>query len=182
LFDAIGAANLNVGTSTATSIVVGRSGVTTNVLGNLQVNTAYILPTAVAGSEGMVIVAGLAGATSWKSPGGFTHTFGGVANQNEFWVSNGTFVTSAISSSPDQGNAFVVPIDCRLTRLTFNVIVGTTNFLIYKNEVSSVTIGPASGLSHLPVSPAISFAQGDRIALQQPNVGFRNATITCYFE
>lgn len=61
------AANLGLGTTTATSVSIGRPAATTTVFGVTSINNAYTLPN-VPGALGQLLTANGAGASSWQSP------------------------------------------------------------------------------------------------------------------
>jgi len=185
---------LLIGTQTATGVVIGGpnsvnanieigwNGVITAIFGTLKVSGAYDLPVSQ-GNANEVLVS--QGSTSvWKRPCGFTQTFGGNVDGNDFFLVNGTVYSPVPpgSGGPGFGNRFIVPVACTLKRLTSDFI-NLCDITIYKNTNAEANVSLPIGIFSADFAP-ISLGVNEYVSIKQVTFagGVRTGTICLYFE
>lgn len=114
----------------------------------------------------------------------FTQTFGGTVTMSDYFAVNGLSTTPGSSSSdPTIGFRYAVPIDCTLTRVSFDAdsTLSNSGIDLYKGNAYQHRVSPVAGFGSLLVEP-IDFNAGECVAVRRVDAGDLSvATLTCFF-
>jgi len=174
----VAAAALDIGTTNAGLLTLGRTGQTTNIAGTAKISGAFFLPTAAAATADQVLVADGSTGTLWKRPGGFTQTFGGtISNTANYLAVNGMY-TSAEVVTVGLGGQYIIPVQCTLRTISYTV--GTTPVTVNITAGGSLTTLNTTIAGYGDLSPAVSLGQGAVVFVQLS--ALTSALVTLYFE